>query len=355
MVVEVRGSARLGAVPRRSPLDEDGLTALALAQDGVVSRDQIAALRGDRHCIAHRVGTGRWQVVGPRVVVLRTGELTFRQRLWVAVLHSGRDSVLTGLTAAEADGLRGFASATLHTVVPHGTDATGMRDTRTGTVVRVSQSRRLSDELVHPARSPRRLLLPQAVVEAASKAPSLDRTRLIVVASVQQRLLLASDLREVVGGRRRLRRRNVIAEAIDDVEGGIHSLPERSWTRAGRRYGLPEPVRQARVQRSDGTWYLDADYQPWGVGVEINGTQHQAAPQAGSDDHRRNVLATGGRLVITISSHTVRHQPGMGVVATAAALLARGWRPTAAVERGLLDLAAGVGMDLVTGDLRRSA
>lgn len=337
-------------MPKRGRLDEDGLAEVALDQDGVVSRDQVAALNGDRHCIAHRVASGRWQVVGPRVVVVRTGELTFRQRLWVAVLHSGADSALAGLTAAEAHGLRGFASTTLHTVVPHGADATGLHDTRTGTVVRVSQSRRLSDELIHPARSPRRLLLPHAVVEAAAAAPSPERSRLLVIASVQQRLLQAADLRDVVGARRRLRRRADITEAIDDVEGGVHSLPERSWSRAARRYGLPEPVRQARIQRSDGTWYLDADYQPWGVGVEINGTQHLVARQAGSDDHRRNVLGTGGRLVITIGSHTVRHQPGVAVVATAAALLSRAWEPGAAVLRGLRALAAQVDMDLTTGD-----
>ncbi|MGH8895057.1 MAG: hypothetical protein ACRDWY_17410, partial [Actinomycetes bacterium] len=74
------------------------------------------------------------------------------------------------------------------------------------------------------------------------------------------------------------------------------------------------------------------------------------AGRVAMDDHRRNVLGTRGRLMITIGSHTVRHQPGVAVVASAAALLSRGWTPTPAVHSGLLALAAEVGMDLSTGD-----
>ncbi|MGH8894037.1 MAG: hypothetical protein ACRDWY_12155, partial [Actinomycetes bacterium] len=303
-------------MPRRGRLDEERLAVLALGQDHVVSRDQLAFLGADRHAVSHRVDTGRWLKIGPRVVLLGRGELTFRQRLWVAVLHSGPEAALAGLTALEAEGLKGFSASTLHTVVPHGSDATDLVDQRCGVTVRVSQSRRLSPDLVHPARTPARLLLPQAVVDAASQISPDSRGRLLVISTVQQRLARPSELRAVVHGRARLVRRPLILEAIDDVEGGIHSLPERDWNRAIRRYGLPVPVCQRRVQRADGTWYLDADFDPYGVGVEINGTQHLVAGRVAMDDHRRNVLGTRGRLMITIGSHTVRHQPGVAVVAS---------------------------------------
>jgi very-short-patch-repair endonuclease len=130
----------------------------------------------------------------------------------------------------------------------------------------------------------------------------------------------------------------------------VHSLPERQWTRSLRRFDLPEPVRQQPVRRADGTWYLDGDFQPWDVGVEINGTQHHLVGATGRDDHRRNVLGTGGRLVITLESHRVRHRGGTAVVATAAALLSRGWLPTRQVRQRLEALAAQEGMCLLTGD-----
>ncbi len=363
-------------------LDETALvrlTELGLAQDGVLGRDQLAGLGFDRHHIHQRAKTGRWTAIGPRVVVLSTGSLTFRQRLWVAVLHSGPDSALAGLTAAEANGLRGFVTSTLHTLVPHGSDASRLVDPVAGVTVAPHQSRRLREELlrssdlpphpprrpsevwtppirqpdgplVHPVLRPRRVELAEAIVDAAAAARNTDQAQLIVISAVQQRLLCPADLSAVVGARSKLARRTTITWAIADVEGGIHSLPERDWSRALRRHQLPEPTRQRRVQRSDGTWYLDAEFEPWLMSVEINGSQHGQSGAIRRDDHRRNVLSTGGRLVITLSSHLVREQPGAAAVMTAAGLLGRGWQPRPAILSSLRRVAAAEGIDLATGD-----
>lgn len=345
-------------MPRRLEIDKETKSALAelrASQDQVLSRAQLAELGYDRHAIAHRVETDRWRTVGQRVVVLATGELTWRQRMWIAVLHAGPASALSDLTAAQADGLTGFESSTLHVVVPHGADGTDLVDRRAGVTVRVRQSRRLTEDLVHPAHTPRRLRLPEAVVGAAATAPSDARARLLLVAPVQQRLLVPGDLRGAIDDRIRVRRRRILVEAVDDIEGGAHSLPEADWTRAIRRYRLPEPTRQQKVQRADGTWYLDADFEPFSVGVEINGSQHLVARALVLDDHRRNVLGTGGRLIITIASHVVRHQRGQAVVATAAALMSRGWSPEPPVLARLEKLAQAEQMDLSTGDWLRRA
>jgi hypothetical protein len=345
-------------VPRRLEIAEKAAARLAelrLSQDHVLSRAQLAELGLNRHAVAHRVATQRWRTVGARVVVLATGELTWRQRIWVAVCHAGPASALSDLTAAQADGLTGFESSTLHVVVPHGADGSDLVERASGVTVRVRQSRRLDETRVHPTREPRRLRLPEAVVAAASTAPSDERARLLMIAPVQQRLLVPSDLRQVIMERLRVPRRGLLLEAVGDVEGGAHSLPEAQWTRAIRRYRLPEPTHQRRVQRADGTWYLDADFVEFLVGVEINGSQHLVARALPFDDHRRNVLGTGGRLVIAIGSHVVRHRPGQAVVATAAALLSRGWDPAPSVLDRLTALAAAERMDLRTGDWRSRA
>ena len=331
-------------------LDQRSIEQLAAAQDGVLSRDQLAHRGAGRDYVAHRVTTRRWTAVGSRVVVLGAGTLTRRQQLWVATLHAGPESALAGLTALEAGGLTGFETSVLHVLVPHGCNSTDLDSTGTGVRVRVRQSRRLAPALLQPNRQPARLRLPEALVDAASQAPSLDRTRLLVIAAVQQRLVRPDHLRAVVRERPRLRRRPVIMEAIGDAEGGVHSLPERAWSLGLRRYGLPQPVRQQRVRRADGSWYLDADFQPWGVGVEINGVQHLLVATAAAEEHRRNVLGIGGRLMLTLASHTVRHRIGVAVVATAAALFARGWCPDDQTRRRLEALAAAEGMSLLTGD-----
>lgn len=339
----------------RRPRDvfQPGIDALVARQDGVLSRDQLAHQGVSRAHIAQRVRTGRWQVLGPRVVVLATGALTVAQQMWAAVLHAGPGSVLADLTAAELGGLRGFEDSTRYVLVPHGFNARNLVVPSIGLDVRVRQSRRLAESLVQPAREPRRLQLAEAVVDAASRAAWPDRTRLLVIASVQQRLLRPDDVRRTVAMRPKLARRVVIIQSIDDVEGGLHSLPERAWDRARRRYRLPEPTRQQPVRRSDGTWYLDADFAPGGVGVEINGVQHLRAVDAVRDHHRRNVLGTGGRLMITLDSRTVRQRPGVAVVATAVALLSRGWQPDGRTLTALRQLAAAEGMDLATGDWRQ--
>ena len=83
--------------------------------------------------------------------------------------------------------------------------------------------------------------------------------------------------------------------------------------------------------------------------------QHLLVSTAAAEEHRRNVLGIGGRLMITLASHTVRHRNGVSVVATAVALLARGWCPDESVRRGLEALAEQEGINLLTGDWQPAA
>lgn len=78
---------------------------LAREQDDVVSRAQLLRAGVSRHAVRSQVQSRRWQLVGPRVVVLHTGPLAARQRWWVAVLHAGPRATLCGISAALAEGL----------------------------------------------------------------------------------------------------------------------------------------------------------------------------------------------------------------------------------------------------------
>ncbi len=89
--------------------------------------------------------------------------------------------------------------------------------------------------------------------------------------------------------------------------------------------------------------------------VEINGSQHELWEHGERDDHRRNVLGISGRLVITLSSHGVRHAGEDCLVSVAAALLSRGWQPGPAVHDRLRGAAERKGIDLRTGDRARPA
>ena len=318
-------------------LSDPGLVELARDQESVLARTQLRALGVSRRLISRRVAAGRWQALGPHVVVLHSGALSEPQRLWVAVLHGGEGAALGGLTAAAADGLRGFDSPTLHVLVPHGHHRQDLDDPRLR--VTVHGTRHLSSRDVHPLRAPRRTTLSRSVVDAASMAGTDGKCRAILAAAVQQRLVRPDDLRRNAASRPTLPRRALILETVADVAGGSHSLPELEYLDALRRAGLPEPTRQKRVRRRDGHYYLDADFEEFEVTVEINGAQHLALMSKEYDDRRRAGLAIGGRLVVDIGSYTVRHDSDLAALLTAQALVSRGWRPSPAVRRRLQRMA----------------
>jgi hypothetical protein len=116
----------------------------------------------------------------------------------------------------------------------------------------------------------------------------------------------------------------------------------RSWNTSGgvRRTGLPLPTRQRIVRRAAGRYYLDCEFDPFEVTVEINGVQHIELLTKESDDVRRTRLAIGGRLMVDISSYVVRHDIDLAMLMTAEALTARGWVPAPRVAERLGELAA---------------
>lgn len=311
---------------------------LARRQDDIVTRHQLRQVGVTWQHTRARIRSGTWQEIGPYVVVLHGGPLCERQKLWVAVLHGGRGAALGGLTAARADGLEGFESAAFHIVVPHGSSRADLTDDRL--MVRVHESRHLGESAVHPTREPRRTRFPRSVVDGASLASTDGRCRAIIAAAVQQRRARPAELLVVARSRPTMTRRALIIETIGDVEGGSQSLPELEYLRGLRQVRLPVPTRQRILKRADGLCYLDCDFDPYAVTVEINGAQHLELLRKEADDVRRTRLAIGGRLVVDIGSYTVRHDIDLAVILTADALKSRGWVPPPNVAKRLDGLAA---------------
>ena len=305
---------------------------LAAEQDLVVTRSQLAARGIGHEGVRSRAGQGIWTVLGPRVVALHSGELTRRQRAWVGVLHAGQGAALAMSTAAEHGGLRGYLEWDVHVAVSHGQEVRSFRHPLV--VVRIHQTRHPT-ELVEGASTITRHSMARSVVEMAAAARSADRCRAVLAAAVQQRLVRPEALAAFVLTRPTLPRRALIRETVADVGGGSHSLPELDYTRALRRAGLPQPTQQRIVQRADGTYYLDNDYEPWLVTVEVNGSQHDELLAREADDLRRQDLQEDGRLVVDIGAHCVRHEPEVAVLRTARALLSRGWQPAPRTARVL--------------------
>lgn len=327
-----------------------GVADAAAPQSWVVTREQLAACGIGYEGVGSRVRQGIWRALGPRVVVLHSGSLSAEQRRWVATLHAGPGAALALGSAAEAGGLEGLADDEVHVAVEHGREVADL--IQPVVTVRVHQTRNPDEDLV-PMRLPTRHSLARAVVEMASGAAYDNRARALIAAAVQQRLVRPEQLRDFIERRPTLPRRRLIRETVEDVAGGAHSLPELDFSRALRRAGLPQPTRQRKLRRPNGTWYLDNDFDEWRVTVEINGTQHDALPARESDDARRFGLQVRGRIVVDISSYVARRRPAIAVLRTAEALLARGWEPDRRALVSLLTLAEQERWAWVTHPARR--
>ena len=304
-----------------------------MEQDHVVTRGQLAERGLTHEHVASRTANGLWVQLGPRVLALQSGLLTAAQRRWVGVLHAGEGSALCGLTAAEAAGFRGFETPTVHVAVRHGREVGDLAHRLVD--VRIHQTRNPGEHL-STGRRPAHHLPARAVVDAASDARYDNRTRALIAAAVQQGLVRPEDLLAYVERRRTLPKRALIRATILEVAGGAHSLPELQYARALRAAGLPLPTRQQRVRRPNGSWYLDNDFEPFLVTVEVNGAQHDSLLAREYDDERRGSLQVGGRLVVDLSSYTVRRRPRVAALRTAEALVARGYVPSPSVTARLL-------------------
>lgn len=230
------------------------LDEVAVVQAQVLGRDQLAGLGITRHRVRAEVRARRWRLVG-RAVVLHRGPLNGDARRWAAVLHAGSGAMLCAWSAAELYGLTGYERDTVHVVVRHGSRV------RSLPWLRVHVSRRLNHDDRHPAR-----LLPvvrpaRAVLDAASWTRDRRAACALLLAAVQQRLVRPDDVLQVLDRSGRIRHRNALRRVLLDAEGGAHSLAEVDLGAISRRYGLPEPGRQAVRRDSSGRRrYLDGWY-----------------------------------------------------------------------------------------------
>src|SRR5690349_4042041 len=100
--------------------------------------------------------------------------------------------------------------------------------------------------------------------------------RAVVHAVVQQRLVTPALLHaELPLRRHNERRRSLLLEALADIEGGAHTLPEAEFLRLCRRHRLPRPSAQRyRCDRDGKVRWLDFEWEAYALVAEIDGTGH---------------------------------------------------------------------------------
>jgi hypothetical protein len=297
-----------------------GIADLLRRQDGVVARWQ---LHPDDMLLARREVRGRrWQRVG-RCFVAQNGSVTESQRAWIAVLNAGPSAVLAGRSAAAAAGLVGWSDGRIHVLIRRGASTPPRLPG-----VKVHWTRGEID--AHPVSQPPRLRTPAALLQASTWMRSDRAAMAVLAAGVQQRLVRVGDLEALAARAVDLRRRKLVTLTLGDIAGGAQALSEIDAARICRRAGLPEPSGQSvRLDRQGRRRYLDLDWHPWRLSVEIDGRQHMEIRQWCDDLLRQNEVVIARADVLRFPSLVVRSAGDVFVDQVARALAARGWRPGA--------------------------
>lgn len=281
---------------------------LAVHQAGLLTRRQLAAVGVDRHAIARRVATERWQRVAHDVVATTTGGLTVSQRRWAAVLHGGEGALLGGLSAAADAGLQRWDRDHVEVLVRYEAPIPSQMDG-----VRYRRSRRdLRSMRDRTAEIPRCRIEPAALMFAASERS--ERTAVgLLAAVVQQRLTSSEALEAWLDRLTPLRRSRLFRTTLSEIAGGAQSLGEIDVRRMCQRYRIVMPYRQVprrdsagRRRFTDCEWKL-ADGRS--LVLEVDGGFHMEVEHWEDDLARQRGLAALNRVTVHCTTRELRDTP----------------------------------------------
>ena len=301
------------------------LVELASRQGEVVSLEQLHACGVTRGEFRAQLAARRWRRVGRQSMALHTGPLLTEGLHWAAVFEAGPRAHLDGASALLAHGLVGFDTPRTRVSVPRGAR---IRRRRTS-YLDIRETRRFDPEDVCPSGVPRTRPA-VAAIRGALWARTDREASLLVTMCVQQGLCTVEDLGIQLMRIKRDKRRQLLADLVIDLAGGIRSLTELDFVRGCRERGLPEPDKQVLRKVGDNRYYLDFHFEEYAVTVEIDGIQHGWAAHAIADAQRHNVVALQRGVVLRLPVLGLRVCPETFYDQVRAALVDAGWTDLAA-------------------------
>jgi hypothetical protein len=280
-----------------------------------------------RHELVAHVRARRWQTFARQSVVLHTGPLGEEALSWAAVFEAGPRAFLDGASALKAAGLRKFDVDAIRVSVPRGARI------RHAKGVNIRQTRRWEAGDLAPGNGVPRTRNQVAAIRGALWARSDRQAALLLTMSVQQQLVRPDQLGRELLRIRRDRRRTFLHAVVLDLLDGAQSLGELDVAAECRRRHLPAPTRQSIRPGRGGSYFLDLEWEEWGVVVEIDGIHHAWAQNLVSDALRHNEIALQGRVVLHLPLLGYRVAPEEFFEQIGRALRDNGWPGPADVIR----------------------
>lgn len=267
-----------------------GLRDRIARQAGAVSRQQALEEGLARQAIDWNLKSGRWRHIYPGVYATFTGPVGRTTRLWAAVLYSGPGTRLSHETAAELLGLSDTPCPLVHVTIQ------ANRRVRAPKGVIIHRSSHVGRPW-QPLGLPPHTFIEDTILDLVGTAKVRDDVVALVTHALGRNLSSEAHLSRAVAERGKLRWRQDLEEIIGQGAGGTHSPLEYRHDRdVQRAHGLPEPVRQARFRKPDGTnGYRDRYYPQYGgLVIELDGKRYHPAERRVRDQERDNQAAVTG-------------------------------------------------------------
>jgi hypothetical protein len=308
----------------------DECVRLLRLQHGAIARWQATHVGLTLAAIDSWLRQGRWQPVYRGVYAAFTGSPPRKCLLWAAVLRAGPEAVLSHQTAAELDGLTDRPSKLVHVTIAH--------DRR----VKISDDepyRRISPIVIHrsewleairhPVRTPPRTRTEHTILDLTQLSTSFDEAFSWLCQGCGRRLVTPQQMHAATCTRGKLRWRSEILEAVALVATGVHSNLEHYYVRdVEQAHGLPTASRQPRVvltSQFPRAIYLDNEYDPFGLVVELDGRANHLPEDRWRDIHRDNANAAAGKVTLRFSYADVTELSCQVATDVYRTLRARGW------------------------------
>jgi hypothetical protein len=284
-------------------------------QAGVISRRQAKDAGLSENDLRRMIRRRELVMVHPGVYVNHTGELTWMQRAWAAVLFADPAALSHDSALRVADGPGKHDDEIVHVAV-----ARHRRITAPDGVV-INRISHLDDRTMWN-RSPPRVRYEAAGLDVAIASRSEMAALDVLASAVQSRRTTARRMLTHMEGRARSPRRAWLVGVLHDVSDGACSVLEHGYLQlVERAHGLPRAERQRRATATLGVVYRDASY---GVFLlELDG--RLVHDTAGQRDRWDLDAAVDGQATIRLGYGQVFARPRLTAKRLALLLQKLGW------------------------------
>jgi hypothetical protein len=137
----------------------------------------------------------------------------------------------------------------------------------------------------------------------------------VLAAVVQQGICTATDLATELPMVGRIRHKQAMRLAVQDISGGAQALSEIDIAALCRRFGLRSPNRQSIRRDSSGrNRYLDCEWRLADgrvVVLEVDGSHHLLVEHWEADMRRERSIVLSGRQVLRATANEARHDQAL--------------------------------------------